>query len=837
VSLIISIESSSGRAAAPGRRAPEPQRSGAAAINSDRAAILVMDLPSGRSLSVVQPDLIATRLLPGSVLKIATLIAALESGVISPTTTFTCRRRVTVDGRELVCAHPDLGRPMTPAEALAHSCNDFFVSIAARLPRERLSAATTALGLGPVSAGASVPLAAVGLDGIEATPEQLLRALVRAIDPSAGVRLRPETRAVLLEGLRGAARYGTARAIGDRGIDALAKTGTAPMPGGGYHGLALAVSPSARPSRAVVVVMPGGSGADAAAVLADTLAQLIEGTYGQAQVSEGPKVPASEAPAVRPLTRPGRGQPVEPKGPERPPQAGRPSGGTTFTGEMTIRVGHARAGGYDLVQVPLEDYVARVVAGEAAARSAPAALEALAIAVRTFAVANLGRHRNDGFDLCDLTHCQVMGTATAVTRQAAAATAGQILTYLGRPASIFYTACCGGQSELPSDVWPRAQNQPFLTRRKDAACRLLPPWTSEIAETELLRALRAAGFRGDTIRDLHVARRSGSGRAALVGLDGISPDEITGDDLRLAVGRTLGWQLLKSTAFDVKRTSSGYRFTGHGSGHGVGLCTIGSARMAAEGKSAAKILAEYFPGTKIDRLPAVKTSDDGEPAGPVTAARPPTLSPGPPPTPAPFPLAHVARAPGSTSVAAAPARPRTIDQVRIEIVLSVTAQRATGDLEKLVRQSLAEISGRARIPLPATIRLVFHPTVESYCRQTKLPWWTAAATSGDRIDLVPFSVLQERHIVEPTLRHEIAHILTTSSLEGRPVWVKEGAAIYLSGERVDPPAGKRAARMPCPTDDDLLRSQSAASLHEAYARAAGCYSAQIAAGKKWDEVR
>ena len=45
--------------------------------------------------------------------------------------------------------------------------------------------------------------------------------------------------------------------------------------------------------------------------------------------------------------------------------------------------------------------------------------------------------------------------------------------------------------------------------------------------------------------------------------------------MRVAVGRTLGWQFIKSTAFELRRTAGEYRFTGHGSGHGVGLCVIG----------------------------------------------------------------------------------------------------------------------------------------------------------------------------------------------------------------------------------------------------------------------
>ena len=85
----------------------------------------------------------------------------------------------------------------------------------------------------------------------------------------------------------------------------------------------------------------------------------------------------------------------------------------------TIRIGVLKDGSYDVVTVPLETYVSRVLAGEALPGSEPAALEALAITIRTYALGNRSRHRAEGFDLCDQTHCQVMRTATPATDRAA----------------------------------------------------------------------------------------------------------------------------------------------------------------------------------------------------------------------------------------------------------------------------------------------------------------------------------------------------------------------------------------------------------------------------------
>ena len=253
----------------------------------------------------------------------------------------------------------------------------------------------------------------------------------------------------------------------------------------------------------------------------------------------------------------------------------------------TLRVGMLKpGGGYTVTNMPMEVYVARVLAGEALRDSQPAALEALAITIRTFALANRGRHGADGFDLCDQTHCQVVRTATSATERAAQVTAGRLLLRAGAPASVYYTASCGGRTEIPSDVWPGAEDPPFLPSRDDDACQGAPAWTAEIHERDLLRALRASGFRGDRLRDVSVASRNASGRVSRLKLDGLKPDQISGQDLRMSVGRTLGWQYIKSTAFTLRRQGESYRFSGHGSGHGVGMCVIGSARLARAARSA-----------------------------------------------------------------------------------------------------------------------------------------------------------------------------------------------------------------------------------------------------------
>ena len=512
-------------------------------IPAPGAAFLVRSLSSGAVSAQARPDILDTPLLPGSIAKAATLVAALESGVITPATARLCRRVVTVDGHTYTCTHPDLKRPLSPAEALAHSCNDFFVSLAPWLSREAVNAVRLHAGLGALAANAPLAASLVGLDGPRVTPRALIDAMARlaGVGPGPAAPMRASTRKVLLEGLRGAAEYGTAAALREGGVSALAKTGTAPMPGGGAMGLVIALSPAAAPTHGTVVVVPGAAGLDAAAVAAD----LLNG-------------------------------------------AGQSTG--------AVRLGRSGPDGrVQIERLPVDDYVAQVVAGESPAGAGDAAQQALAIAARTYGLANRGRHRAEGFDLCDTTHCQAVRAATPRARAAADTTSGRVLLARGRLATVFHSAWCGGHPERPSDVWPGTPDDAGAAAHDDE-CIGAPGWTSELRAADLERAFAAAGMRGGTLRSLRIVARNRTGRVARIEAEGWSPSTLSGQEFRTLVGRQLGWQHVKSTLFDLERTSTGYRVRGRGFGHGAGLCVLGAGRRAARGATLESILAVVLSG-------------------------------------------------------------------------------------------------------------------------------------------------------------------------------------------------------------------------------------------------
>jgi stage II sporulation protein D len=252
-------------------------------------------------------------------------------------------------------------------------------------------------------------------------------------------------------------------------------------------------------------------------------------------------------------------------------------------------------------RVPLETYVARVIAGEAEPGAPPAAQQALAIAVRTFAIVNARRHAKEGFDLCDTTHCQVPRASTASTRDAALATAGRVLTYRGAPAVVFYSANCGGRSESADEVWPGV-NLPYLVPIDDDVHGDELPWTLDLALDQIQAALRGAGFSGERLRGVEIEARNASGRVSRLRVDGLRPPVVTGNAFRMAIGAGT----LRSTAFTFEEKDGVLHFTGRGYGHGVGMCVVGAARRARRGETAEAILAAYFPGLRLVALDDVR---------------------------------------------------------------------------------------------------------------------------------------------------------------------------------------------------------------------------------------
>jgi stage II sporulation protein D len=138
--------------------------------------------------------------------------------------------------------------------------------------------------------------------------------------------------------------------------------------------------------------------------------------------------------------------------------------GGRYHGRLRLRT----AGGDILIinELNLESYLKGVVPAEMGPYQFPQldALKAQSVAARTYAVAHLGDHEDEGYDICDTPACQVyrgVGAQHELTDRAVNETAGLIAVHEGLPIDAMYTSTCGGHTEDAALLF-EGRGQPYL---------------------------------------------------------------------------------------------------------------------------------------------------------------------------------------------------------------------------------------------------------------------------------------------------------------------------------------------------------------------------------------
>ncbi len=254
--------------------------------------------------------------------------------------------------------------------------------------------------------------------------------------------------------------------------------------------------------------------------------------------------------------------------------------------------------------MPLEDYLIGAVAGEMPALFPDEALKAQAVAIRSYALAQRGRHGEA--DLCDDPSCclrhldeaalqALWGEGYAQYRariaEACAQTRGEYLAYGGQAALAVFHASSHGQTENSGDLWSPL---PYLVSVASPETEQdVPNFATElrISNDTLAQTL---GLDDVTLGALSA---DGSGRVSSLTLGGQS---FSGAQLRQLLG-------LRSHNFRVLQTERETVFSVLGSGHGVGMSQYGAKVYAMDGLSYEEILAHYYPDTELIRPAAENT--------------------------------------------------------------------------------------------------------------------------------------------------------------------------------------------------------------------------------------
>jgi len=288
--------------------------------------------------------------------------------------------------------------------------------------------------------------------------------------------------------------------------------------------------------------------------------------------------------------------------------------GSPYRGKLIVK---RNARGFLAInEVPLEEYLKGVVPCEMGSGAPFEALKAQAVAARTYALANLAKHADEGYDLASTVSDQVyrgVNAEAASTDRAVAETQGLVLLYGGKPIDAKYHSTCGGRTADMTEVSSRVR-MPYLRSvddrggsffgRKRPFCAASPhfTWTRVWSMAEFdelvdksLRSLLGVHDPGRTRRVKVRKTRSGRVKEFTVITDRNSY-KVYGDQVRNFLGE------LPSTKFDIIMKRDIVRLEGHGYGHGLGMCQWGAMGMGQQGYDFKRILSHYYRGTRLRKL-------------------------------------------------------------------------------------------------------------------------------------------------------------------------------------------------------------------------------------------
>jgi stage II sporulation protein D len=296
--------------------------------------------------------------------------------------------------------------------------------------------------------------------------------------------------------------------------------------------------------------------------------------------------------------------------------------GIRYRGELEVIIA-GDANSFDVVNiVGTEEYLAGVIGAEMPSYWEPQALEAQAIAARTYCLyikQRFGMNRH--WDVRKTAAHQMyrgVSEETPAVWKAIKNTAGEVLVCKqpDKTEDIFpsyYASTCAGHTENSKNVFGDTY-EPLAgvpckycleITKKEFLNWPAVNMTAEQLDKKLFERYPKLQKLGsiEQISTISPSRYDGLTRLTWIKLGGAdgSSDTLRAEDFRLALDHR-GLKI-KSAAFEIRKTATGWAFTsGKGYGHGVGMCQCGAEGMARKGKNTEEILSYYYPGAKIKKL-------------------------------------------------------------------------------------------------------------------------------------------------------------------------------------------------------------------------------------------
>ena len=269
-----------------------------------------------------------------------------------------------------------------------------------------------------------------------------------------------------------------------------------------------------------------------------------------------------------------------------------------------------------LVDMPLEEYLVGVVAGEMPASYEEEALKAQAVAARTLMIYQMpaysgrGCNQKAGADVCSsFAHCQEWISHEQMKKNwgdaydkyvnkieaAINETAGEIMTYNGKAIEVFYHSTSNGKTEEVSEVF--SNSLPYYVTVDSMGEESAPKFEGSVTITNRKFADKFQSKYGIKLDannlsdEIRINGYTDSGRIQNITVGG---KKLRATEFRLLYG-------LNSTDITFVFGKENITMKTKGYGHGVGMSQVGADRMAEVGYNYKDILKHYYKGIEINQ--------------------------------------------------------------------------------------------------------------------------------------------------------------------------------------------------------------------------------------------
>ena len=272
-----------------------------------------------------------------------------------------------------------------------------------------------------------------------------------------------------------------------------------------------------------------------------------------------------------------------------------------FSSNSTVRVYRSKTGVVE--EVPIEEYVIGVVAGEMPSSFSIEALKAQAVASRSYVMSKIQGNKNKEYDVVDTVTNQVYLDKEYLVatwkesytvninkiKEAVLQTMGEYISYNDKVADAMFFSTSTGYTENSEEIF---KNKVEYLRSVES------PWDSISPSFNINKTYTLSEFYkllNLEYQDKIIVQVLSKTKAGRINKIKINDKIFTGSDVMSKLS-------LKSKCFEIIQESTKVIVKTKGYGHGVGMSQYGAEGMSREGYTYDQILKHYYTGIEIKKF-------------------------------------------------------------------------------------------------------------------------------------------------------------------------------------------------------------------------------------------